>query len=111
MTTINLIPDDAGVQKLRADNEAPTTTHGVSATSATHKVEKHPRSYEQVQSVSQARRYGERRKGERRQGERRIGKQPVMLDTRSHRERRRNGRRLQDREKSALKPHSVNLIT
>ncbi|MGD8525429.1 MAG: hypothetical protein PVJ63_04215 [Thioalkalispiraceae bacterium] len=93
MTTVNLLPDDVNLQRLRADNEKPATTQQVAGVAPSRPVQKNRAPDEKIRPVNAER----RRNQERRQGERRKRQQSVLLDTRSHRERRRNtGKRHQD---------------
>ena len=83
MTSIKITPDDLGVQSLRADNTKPEAAKSVAALSgsrAIHKASGPP--------PEQALLRTERRQGERRKLERRQTDKSVILDTRSHHERR-----------------------
>lgn len=93
MTTVNLVPDDVGVQRLRADNEKPASTQHVAGIAPSRPVQKNRAPDEKVQPINTERRRGK----ERRKSDRRLTPRTVLLDTRSHRERRSNiGNREQD---------------
>lgn len=86
MTSITFRPDDSGVQSLKKDNAtAPANreTGAVQAIARIQSISEPPPTA--PQAATQAMYTGpERRKGERRQGQQRV-----ILDTRDHRERRR----------------------
>lgn len=89
MTSINLRPDDLNIQSLKRDNEAPATTRAVSPTAPSPRVHG---SEEQVAPGQHPPPPRVERRGDRRTGEDRRKRQiPVILDTRSKRERRRSG--------------------
>lgn len=86
MTSINLRPDDSGIQSLKKENTASPVERAVSAllpTSRAQPVSEYPPTPPQHQIPVYT-------GPERRRGERRKGQQPVILDTRDRRERRRN---------------------
>lgn len=104
MTTINMNPDDVGLQRLRIDNEAPGATNQVAATAPTRPVSKNRAPDEKIQPISVERRRGR----ERRVGDRRSKNRKVLLDTRSHRERRvSSGKRDSDGQRAI--PRSINI--
>jgi hypothetical protein len=85
MTSINLIPDDLGLQRLKSENTQPATARAVTAVTpvpAEQADQPHPRPPQQRRTA------GEQRKGERRRGERRSKRDPVLLDTRAPQDRR-----------------------
>ncbi len=89
MTSINLRPDDSGIQSLKKENTTsqPTPAREVSAlapSARAHSVTEQPPLPPQTQSQPAVYQGVERRKGERRKGEKRV-----ILDTRDKRERRR----------------------
>jgi hypothetical protein len=87
MTSINLRPDDSGVQSLKKENTSSPLERAVSALSPvnrTQPVTEYPET--PPQNPAQPVYTGP----ERRRGERRKSTQPVILDTRDKRERRRN---------------------
>lgn len=89
MTSINLRPDDLNIQSLKRDNEAPATIREVNPTAASPRVRG---SEEQAAPGRQPPAPRIDRRGDRRTGEDRRKRQiPVILDTRSKRERRRSG--------------------
>lgn len=93
MTSVNMTPDDIGLQRLRADNDKPASTHNVSATTPARPVQKNRAPDEKIQPIKSERRSHK----ERRKGDRRLTPRTVLLDTRSYRERRSNqGNRKQD---------------
>lgn len=106
MQWINLVPEDAGVQRLKASNRRPVAARKLDA------VTPYPSSHEvQVGNDGDTdrepvrdRRREERRKG----GDRRKQHQPVLLDTRGRHNRRAiENRRQSDREeKPAATQHS-----
>ncbi len=86
MQWLTLVPEDAGVQRLKADNRRPAVTRDVDALSAypsTHAVKIGDGSVKH-QATNRDRRQGDRRGG----GDRRRKQVPVMLDTRSNHDRR-----------------------
>lgn len=86
MTSINLRPDDSGIQSLKKENTASPVERAVSAllpTTRTPAVSEYPPTPPQPQIPAYT-------GPERRRGERRKNQQPVILDTRDKRERRRN---------------------
>jgi hypothetical protein len=86
MQWLTLVPEDSGVQRLKADNRLPTVTRSVDPVSASSPVPT-ARSGEQVQE--QRKPATDRRRGDRRRGcERRSEQQPVLLDTRCSQDRR-----------------------
>jgi len=97
MQWLTPIPEDAGLQRLKADNASPANTRAVDAvapypSSATGNEPKTP---EPLPTH-------ERRRGERRRHERRRKQVPVLLDTRSKHDRRAIG----DRRQAAEQPPS-----
>ncbi len=84
MTTINMKPDDVGLQRLRIDDDAPSSTKQVVATAPSRPVTKNRAPDEKIHPISVERRRGQ----DRRMGDRRTKSRKVLLDTRSHRERR-----------------------
>ena len=84
MTTINMNPDDVGLQRLRIDDDAPSATKQVEATAPSRPVTKNRAPDEKIHPISIERRRGK----DRRLGDRRTKNRKVLLDTRSHRERR-----------------------
>jgi len=86
MQWLTLVPEDSGVQRLKADNRKPAVTGSVDPVSPYPRA--HPtRSGEQIESRQRPvhdRREGERRRG----GERRREQVPVLLDTRCQEDRR-----------------------
>ncbi len=89
MTSINLRPDDLNIQSLKRDNEAPAATRPVSPGAPAPRVHG---SGEQVAPGQPAPAPRVERRGDRRGGvDRRQRQIPVILDTRSKRERRRSG--------------------
>lgn len=104
MTTVNLNPDDAGLQRLRIDDEAPGSTKPVAATAPPRPVSKNRAPDEKIQPINVERRRGP----ERRMGDRRNRSRRVLLDTRSHRERRiSSGKRNSDGHHHI--PRSINI--
>lgn len=93
VTSIDFPGDDMGVRNLRLKN--------ASSTAVTPTTETRPGS-DTLETESKkiipppAAKPKQRRKKDRRQKNRREGKEPVVLDTRSHRDRRRNDRRQTD---------------
>ena len=93
MTSIKITPDDVGVQSLRADNTRANIAKSVAAPSGTRAIHQASGPPPQQQLLRSERRHGERRQAERRQAD-----QPVLLDTRSHHERRsQHGQRRTDK--------------
>lgn len=87
MTSINLRPDDSGIQSLKKENTASPVERAVSAllpTSRTQPLSEYPPTPPQNPAPPVY------TGPERRRGERRKNQQPVILDTRDKRERRRN---------------------
>jgi len=86
MQWINLVPEDAGIQNLKADNRRPVITRDVDAVSP------YPSAHAPRIGKGMQRTLGkgrERRTDERRAGaDRRKQQVPVMLDTRSKHDRR-----------------------
>jgi hypothetical protein len=86
MQWLTLVPEDSGVQRLKADNRKPAVTGSVDPVSPYPRV--HPtRSGKQIETRSRPahdRRQGERRRGD----ERRREQVPVLLDTRCREDRR-----------------------
>ncbi len=86
MQWLTLIPEDSGVQRLKADNRKPVVARAVDSISpypSTHPVQIGE------QRGSRRQRNESRRQGERRRGEERRHEQiPVILDTRSSHDRR-----------------------
>jgi len=95
MQWLTLLPEDSGVQRLRADNRKPTVARAVDS------VAPYPSAHPvQIGERPQGRRQQDRnrRQGERRQGEDRRREQvPVILDTRSSHDRRALQNRRADR--------------
>lgn len=86
MTSINLRPDDSGLQSLVKENRASPVERAVSAllpTSRAQPVSDYPHTPPQIPPAPVY------TGPERRRGERRKGQQQVILDTRDKRERRR----------------------
>ncbi len=103
MTRITPPADDLGRQLLQIENRKPTQARAVGETAATAPVRDTER---QAPGSAPARTEGppkvERRRGERRQGDRRRRQQPMFIDTRSGRDRRRNpGKRHTDQAAAA----------
>lgn len=99
MTFINLIPDDLGIQRLKAENAKPGTANAVTPVDpypTEQANQPHPRARQLRRSAREV------RQGDRRRGERRQRQEPVLLDTRSHRERRRQSDRRE--QAAAQKP-------
>lgn len=86
MQWLTLVPEDSGVQRLKADNRKPAVTGSVDPVSPYPRV--HPtRPGKQIETRSRP--AHERRRGERRRsGERRLEQLPVLLDTRCRQDRR-----------------------
>lgn len=87
MQWLTLVPEDAGVQRLKADNRRPAGARGVEALApypSTHAV-KIGENAANHQPPERDRRRGERRSGV----DRRCNQLPVLLDTRSRHDRRR----------------------
>lgn len=86
MQWLNLVSEDAGVQRLKAEARQPATTRGVSAVAPYPTV--HPvhtgEGGNARQQPAQDRRHSERRKG----NDRRKQQKAVLLDTRSQHDRR-----------------------
>lgn len=86
MQWLNLVSEDAGVQRLKAEARQPATTPGVSAVAPYPSV--HPAHIGEASNARQKpiqdRRHGERRKGT----DRRKQQKAVLLDTRSQHDRR-----------------------
>jgi len=94
MTVINLPRDDQGIMRLQGANAARRITPPISALTAGSGVnpQRSPSLY--IPEASPA----ERRHNDRRGGsERRARRQPTLLDTRDHRERRAHERRVRTR--------------
>jgi hypothetical protein len=86
MQWLTLVPEDSGVQRLKADNRRPAVTRSVDPVSASAPLPS-TRGDEQVQMPRQP--ATDRRRGERRGGyDRRVEQQPVLLDTRCSHDRR-----------------------
>ena len=86
MTSITFRPDDSGLQTLQKENTATPAERTLSAVQAIARI----RSIgAQGRSAAQAPAATPYSGPERRKGERRQGQQRVILDTRAHRERRR----------------------
>lgn len=86
MQWLTLVPENSGVQRLKADQRLPAVTPRVDPVAASSGVPA-TRSDEQVQQ--QRKPAADRRRGERRGGlERRREQQPVLLDTRCSEDRR-----------------------
>lgn len=85
MTSITFRPDDSGLQSLKKDNAAAPAERALSAVQAIARI----RSIGAQGSAAQAPAATPYTGPERRKGERRQGQQRVILDTRVHRERRR----------------------
>lgn len=103
MQWLTLVPEDAGVQRLKADNRRPAVTRNVDAPSAypsTHAV-KIGDGTENRQSPSRR----DRRQSDRRSGcDRRCKQVPVLLDTRSSHDRRHIENRRQAAASKDLRP-------
>jgi hypothetical protein len=85
MTTFTIIPDDSGLQRLRVDDNAPGIVKQVVPAAPARPLQKNRTPDERiVQPINKER----RRRQDRRKGDRRIKNCRVLLDTRSHRERR-----------------------
>jgi len=86
MQWLTLVPEDAGVQRLKADNRRPAVTRDVDALSgypSTHAIKIGDGTVKRPQPMR------DRRQGDRRgDGERRREQVPVLLDTRSRHDRR-----------------------
>lgn len=86
MQWIKLVPEDTGIQNLKADNKRPAITRNVDAVSPYPSAHA-PRIGEDA--LREARKHQKRRTGDRREGDDRRKQQiPVMLDTRSKHDRR-----------------------
>ncbi len=95
MQWLTLVSEDAGVQRLKADNRLPATTPGVDAVSpypAAHPARIEGRPQQAPRAPAR-----DRRRDDRRQGERRRQQLPVVFDTRSRHDR----RALENRRKNA----------
>jgi len=91
MTRITPPADDLGRQILQIENRKPAQARAVDKTAPGKPVSDTRRNAESAPpSTVKGAPPVERRKGERRQGERRQRQQPMFLDTRSGRDRRRN---------------------
>ncbi|HHJ15461.1 MAG TPA: hypothetical protein ENJ80_02065 [Gammaproteobacteria bacterium] len=86
MQWLTLIPEDSGVQRLKADNRKPAVARAVDSVAPYPSI--HP--VQIGEQPGKRRRHNEnRRQGERRRGEDRRREQiPVILDTRSNHDRR-----------------------
>jgi hypothetical protein len=93
MTSINLPKDDTAVREARIQNKNTPSVQGVKQISQTHQVESVNPQREAPQPRTALR---QRAKKDRRQGDRRKRQIPVLLDTRSHQERRKKLRRGSD---------------
>ena len=89
MTTITPIPDDLGNQSLKSDNQQTPTAAAVSAVAPKRAIHNLSGSARMGQRDNVQRRSKDRRRHE----ERRQKNIPVLLDTRSQRERRKKQRR------------------
>lgn len=87
MQWLTLVSEDAGVQRLKADNRSPATTPNVDAV-APYPVVHAPGGGEHQERAQQAAPADRRRNDDRRQAERRLKQVPVILDTRSKHDRR-----------------------
>ena len=91
MQWIKLVPEDGGIQNLKADNKRPAITRNVDAVSPYPSVHA-PRIGEDA--LREARKHQKRRTGDRREGnDRRKQQTRVLLDTRSKHDRRAIGDR------------------
>lgn len=95
MTSINIPKDDVAVRELRSKNLSSASIQPTSATTATTQTNEVGANQKAPQSRTSIR---QRKKNDRRQGDRRKRHEKVLLDTRSHRERRKRSRRMQDLE-------------
>ncbi|HEY9198500.1 MAG TPA: hypothetical protein VIR60_03970 [Gammaproteobacteria bacterium] len=86
MTSITLRPDDSGLQSLKKENAAAPANRELGAVQAIARIQSIS---EQPPMAPQPAPTAVYTGPERRRGERRQGKQRVILDTRDHRERRR----------------------
>ena len=86
MQWLTLVPEDSGVQRLKADNKLPATTGDVEQVAPFPRV--HPARIGDRRESRSAMPTKERRSAERRQGDRRKKQIPVLLDTRSKHDRR-----------------------
>ena len=110
MQWLTLVSEDAGVQRLKAEARRPAATTGVSAVApypVVHQVD--------IDEGTDARQkpFKERRQGERRKGsDRRKQQTAVLLDTRSHHDRRSIDNRRQSGsidQEARLPPTRINL--
>lgn len=106
MTSINLIPDDLGVQRLKSENAQPSTTRAVTPV-APYPTEQANQPHPRPPVPARAR--NEQRKRERRRGERRRKQDPILLDTRSSQDRRHIRDRRDDEEAKARPAPSLDL--
>ncbi|MCO6413992.1 MAG: hypothetical protein J5I92_14720 [Thiogranum sp.] len=86
MQWLTLVSEDAGVQRLKADNRSPATTPNVDAVAPYPVV--HAAAGGEHRERAQQAPVDRRRNDDRRQGERRREQVPVILDTRSKHDRR-----------------------
>lgn len=101
MQWLSLVTEDAGVQRLKADNRQPVVARSLDAVSPYPAI--HPaRIGEGKVREPGARR--ERRDGERRQGERRQKQVPVLLDTRCG-----SRRGIENRRREAAEPDDAGI--
>jgi hypothetical protein len=102
MQWLTLVSEDAGVQRLKADNRKPMVTPDVDPLSpypSTHAVKTGDN------TVNRQRPEADRRQSERRNGgERRRKQEPLLLDTRSSHDRRRIENRRQSTSKRDQRP-------
>jgi hypothetical protein len=87
MQWLTLVPEDAGIQRLKADNRRPAVTRNVDALSpypSTHAVKIGDGTANNRQTPGRDRRRSDRRSG----CDRRCRQVPVLLDTRSSHDRR-----------------------
>lgn len=103
MQWLTLVPEDSGVQRLKADNKLPATTRDVDQVAPFPRV--HSAHIGDGQKSRLAMPTKERRSTERRQGDRRKKQVPVLLDTRSKHDRRGfENRRKTDNDQAAATP-------
>ncbi|GEM_PF-1493543 len=104
MQWITLVPEDAGLQRLKADNRRPVITRHVDAVSPYPSAHPAHIGERRQRDIAEHR---ERRSGDRRMGnDRRKQQVPVLLDTRSKHDRRAidNRRQTISRETATGKP-------
>ncbi len=98
MTRIESRADDAGVQRLKNENEAPATTRALTGIAPSARINEHPgaRQYAEERAAEQT--AAGKPPVERRKGDRRKHERDVWLDTRSKHDRRRRPEVVEDQE-------------